>query len=136
MSFSLSVDDVVGDRPGTSDRPLTIEWDLGDGTTIEGESTITHTYTREGNFIVSVRFVDGDSGEADATYNFTSTPRLAELSEPAVVVTYDDGTTVDDPAEPIQEFIGAEPNIDLTARSEGEEVVLKVIAVEHDSTTT
>ena len=126
VSFSLNVDDVVGDRPGTSDRPLTIEWDLGDGTTIEGDSTISHTYTREGNFIVSVRFVDGDSGEAEATYNFTSTPRLAELSEPAVVVTYDDGTTVDDPAEPIQEFIGAEPEERVYYVREGDEIVISL----------
>jgi PKD repeat protein len=126
VSFSLNVDDVVGDQPGTSDRDVEIEWDMGDGTLISGQSTVNHIFEREGNFVVSVRFNDGDGGEAEASYNYNSTPRLAELDALNVVVTRDDGTVVGDPANPINEFEDNDVTDDVYYLREGDEISISI----------
>ena len=126
VSFSLNVEDVVGDQPGTSDREVEIEWDMGDGTLINGRTTVNHTFQREGNFVVSVRFVDGDGGEAETSYNFNSTPRLAELSDPVITVTRDDGTIVGDPNEPINEFTDNSVEDHVYYLREGDEISISL----------
>ncbi len=124
-SFTLEVQDVLGDRPGTSDNPLIIEWDVGDGLTAGG-ATFTHTFASEGRLTLRARFVDGDGGEAEAEL-----PVVVEAPPPtllgAVVTVHTElGAAVADPTLPIGEFVGSVVDASTFYLREGEALSMSV----------
>jgi len=70
----LSASTTAGDAPltvvldatgSTGDAPLTYTWDLGDGATAAGPSSVTHTYLDPGEYTVTLVVTDAD-GDSDA----------------------------------------------------------------------
>lgn len=126
FSLNLNVDDVSGDLPTTEGSGAVVEWDMGDGTILNGPS-VSHSYQTEGSFTVSVHFFDGDGGEAEATHRVVVTAQLAELTDINITVELDqDGGTVDDPQAPIREFSDDEVSDDVYYLREGDEITLNV----------
>jgi YVTN family beta-propeller protein len=125
-TFSVDVIDVNADLPSFPDSGATVEWDMGDGTLLTG-AQVTHTYQSEGTFNITAHFTDGDGGEADATYRFTVDAQLAVLTTISVGVELDqDGGSVEDPQQPIFEFIDNSVEDHVYYLREADEITLDV----------
>ena len=60
LNFNADATDPAG-------KTLTYQWDFGDGTVQAGSNTISHAYSRNGNYIVKVTVDNGDGGVASAS---------------------------------------------------------------------
>ena len=126
VTFNLQVEDVLGDRPGTSDQPLVIEWEMGDGTTYSDVGTINHTFDREGPVTISVHFEDGDGGEVDAELPYNVEPRRADILDPTIIVDQREGTVSPNPAAPLGEYIDDPPEGEVYYLREGDLLTMSV----------
>jgi PKD repeat protein len=120
VTFNLDVIDVLADRPGTSDQPLVIEWDMGDGTTYSGLSTVDHIFGSEGPVTISVHYEDGDGGEVDAELPYTVEPRRADILDPTVTVDQREGTLSPDSTTPLGEYVDDPPEGEVYYLREGD----------------
>ena len=59
-----------------------IEWDFGDGSSVSGTLTPTHSYATTGDFVVILTVTDNDGGVGTDTQS----PHVADLSEAADLV--------------------------------------------------
>lgn len=123
--FTLDVNDVVGDRPGSSDQPLVIEWDVGDGLRAGG-ATLTHTFAAEGRVTLRARFEDGDGGEAEAELAVVVEAPPPALLEPTVSVYTEEGDLVADPTRPIGEYATSAADPSVFYLREGERISFSV----------
>ena len=125
ITFNLIVDDVAGDRPESSDQPVTIEWDFGDDSAYDSPS-VTHIFSQEGQVLIRARYVDGDTGEAEAELSVTVAPRPATVSAPLVSVTDLAGELIEDPELPIGSYSELSPVQGVYYLREGERLSLAV----------
>ena len=80
LSFSVVVND-----PGSQDT-LSYLWDLGDGTTFAGASTVQHSYADDGNYTVSFTASDDDGGSSTLSAIATianSNPVVSQFNVPS-----------------------------------------------------
>ena len=124
-NFSVNVSDVLGDLPSTPGSGTSVEWDMGDGTILNG-AEVTHTYNQEGTFNISVTFNDGDGGIAEATTRFTVNAQLAQYSSSVSVERARNNGLVDDPRLPIGEFSDLPSEDNVYYLREGDEITLEV----------
>jgi PKD repeat protein len=125
LTFTLNVEDVVGDLPESSDRPVVIEWDFGDDTTYTTPS-VSYTFESEGPKTVRVRYVDGDAGEAEAELSLNVAPRPATINDPVISVIDINGDEVADPRAPLGEFSDVTPSPSALFLREGESLTFAV----------
>jgi len=123
--FSVEVQDVAGDRPGTSDRPLAVEWDVGAGLA-PGAATLTHTFASEGRVTLRVRFEDGDGGEGEAELLVVVEAPPPTVLDGVVAVSTELGAPVPTPTLPIGEFVGSVVDPSTFYLREGERLSLSV----------
>jgi gliding motility-associated-like protein len=79
----------------------TIEWDFGDGSALDNNSSTTHTYANEGFYQVKLKLTDNKGCERDSLIiiNITAEPNAGFIVSPALSVflgsamTFTDGST-------------------------------------------
>jgi YVTN family beta-propeller protein len=125
--FTMNVDDVILDRPGTSDQPVVIEWDMGDGTRYEGQDQVTHTFLQEGQILVTVRYEDGDGGEGEAELPYTIDPKRAEIDPAQVRVNLREGGEAFNPTTPTGDFREEEEDGETFYIYEGDEIIVDAL---------
>jgi PKD repeat protein len=84
-SFAADTSDVEADT-------VSVAWDFGDGETGSGDE-VTHTWTDDGTYTVTVTASDEDGGETTETFNISISNRAPTLQVSASPTSGDEGDT-------------------------------------------
>ncbi len=87
---SLTVNGFATDVPAD---PLTYSWDFGDGTTGSG-SSVSHTYSNNGAFLVTLTVSDGDGGVVTTTGTITVSNTAPTITTTTVPTTGQEGVAL------------------------------------------